>query len=163
MRVSTNVFKSLERDTQCWGCTRVTPLLLWGRTRLIVNQSLKLLFSSSILNSCTVWSFFSLSHFFLFQITSNTCMRHSSHVVFESLVLRTSTPSTPTGYRLTSRCVYYEETKREVNRIRIYECRCDERLRVKAEGSTRLTYSGLDGGLEHLKMETPSRFTKHVC
>jgi hypothetical protein len=26
--------------------------------------------------------------------------------------------------------VYYEEMKRELNRIRIYECRCDERLRV---------------------------------
>jgi hypothetical protein len=34
------------------------------------------------------------------------------------------------------------------------ECRCDERLRVKPEGSTRLTYTGLCGGLEHLKIET---------
>jgi hypothetical protein len=33
-----------------------------------------------------------------------------------------------------------------------YECRCDERLKV--EGSTRLTYTGLCGGLEHLKIET---------
>ena len=32
-----------------------------------------------------------------------------------------------------------------------YERRCDERLRAKAEGSTRLTYTGLRGGLEHLK------------
>jgi hypothetical protein len=31
---------------------------------------------------------------------------------------------------------------------------CDERLRVKAEGSTRLVYTGLGGGLEHLKIET---------
>ena len=46
------------------------------------------------------------------------------------------------------RCVYYEKTKRELNRIRIYECRCDERLRAKAEGSTRLAYTGLCGGLE---------------
>ncbi len=36
--------------------------------------------------------------------------------------------------------VYYEEIKRELHRIRIYECRCDERLGVKTEGSTRLTY-----------------------
>jgi hypothetical protein len=37
---------------------------------------------------------------------------------------------------------------------------CDERLRlrrVKDEGSTRLTYTGLRGGLEHLKIETRLR------
>ncbi len=33
-------------------------------------------------------------------------------------------------------------------------CRCDERLKVKTEGSTRLTYTGWSGGLEHLKIET---------
>jgi hypothetical protein len=48
--------------------------------------------------------------------------------------------------------VYYEAIKRELNRRLIYECRCDERL--KAEGSTRLAYTGLRGGLEHLKIET---------
>ena len=36
----------------------------------------------------------------------------------------------------------------------MYECRCDERLKSKVEGSTRLTYAGLCGGLEHLKKET---------
>ena len=44
--------------------------------------------------------------------------------------------------------------KRELNRRRIYECRCDERIKAKSEGSTRLTYTGLHGGLEHLKIET---------
>ena len=39
-------------------------------------------------------------------------------------------------------------------RILIYLCRCNERLQVKTEGSTRLTYVGLSGGLEHLKDET---------
>jgi hypothetical protein len=34
------------------------------------------------------------------------------------------------------------------------ECRCDERLKVKDERSTRLTYTGLRGGLEHLKIKT---------
>jgi hypothetical protein len=34
------------------------------------------------------------------------------------------------------------------------ECRCDERLKAKTEGFTRLSYTGLDGGLEHLKIET---------
>ncbi len=44
--------------------------------------------------------------------------------------------------------------KREVNNRLIYECLCDERLRVKDEGSTRLVYTGFRGGLEHLKIET---------
>ena len=41
-------------------------------------------------------------------------------------------------------------------------CRCDERLKDKAEGSTRLPYTRLCGGLEHLTIETRSideRFT----
>jgi hypothetical protein len=33
-------------------------------------------------------------------------------------------------------------------------CRCDERLKAKTEETTRLTYTGLCGGLEHLKIET---------
>ena len=36
----------------------------------------------------------------------------------------------------------------------MYEYRCDERLKAKAEGSTRLEYTGFRGGLEHLKIET---------
>jgi hypothetical protein len=32
------------------------------------------------------------------------------------------------------------------------ECRYDERLKTKAEKSTRLTYTGLIGELEHLKI-----------
>ena len=39
----------------------------------------------------------------------------------------------------------------------MYECRGYERLKAKSEGSTRLTYTGLCGGLEHLKMETRLR------
>jgi hypothetical protein len=41
----------------------------------------------------------------------------------------------------------------DVNRKLIYEYRCDERLKAKSEGSTRLAYTGLCGGLEHLKIE----------
>ena len=47
--------------------------------------------------------------------------------------------------------VYY--IKRELSKILLYECRCDERLTAKSEESTRLTYTGLRGGLEHLKIE----------
>jgi hypothetical protein len=36
----------------------------------------------------------------------------------------------------------------------MYECRCDERLKAEAEGSTLLTYTGLCEGLERLKIET---------
>ena len=50
--------------------------------------------------------------------------------------------------------VYYESIKRELKTKLIYECQCDERLKAKAEGSTRLAYTGLRGGLESLKIET---------
>ena len=50
--------------------------------------------------------------------------------------------------------VYYEWIKQELKIKPIYECRCDERLKTKAEESTRLTYTGLLGELEHLKIET---------
>jgi hypothetical protein len=36
----------------------------------------------------------------------------------------------------------------------MYECRYDERLNGKAEESTRLTYTGFLGELEHLNIET---------
>jgi hypothetical protein len=55
--------------------------------------------------------------------------------------------------RLMSITVDYESIKRDPQRIPIYECRCDERLQTEAEGSTTLTYTGLCGGLEHLKIE----------
>jgi hypothetical protein len=42
----------------------------------------------------------------------------------------------------------------DLNRRLIYECRCDGILKSKDEGSTRLTYTGFDGGLEHLKIES---------
>ena len=56
--------------------------------------------------------------------------------------------------RFLSCFVYYASIKRELKRRPIYECRCDARLKTKVEGSTRLTYTGLLGGLEHLKIET---------
>jgi hypothetical protein len=53
--------------------------------------------------------------------------------------------------------VYYGEIKRELNRTLIYECRCDERIRPTAEGSTLLEYTGLHGGLDYLKIGTRFR------
>jgi hypothetical protein len=41
-----------------------------------------------------------------------------------------------------------------------------KRLKAKFEGSTRLSYTGLSGGLEHLKIETSlinERFTCGMC
>ncbi len=40
--------------------------------------------------------------------------------------------------------VYYESRKRELKRRLINEGRCDERLKAKVEGSTCLTYTGLN-------------------
>ena len=62
--------------------------------------------------------------------------------------------------------VYYDETNRDLQRILIYECRCNERMNGKVEGSTLLTYTGLHGGLEHLKIETrlvDERFPSVMC
>jgi hypothetical protein len=53
-----------------------------------------------------------------------------------------------------SKLFYYETINRELNKRLMYECRCDERLKTKAEGSTRLAYTGLHGGLKHLKIDT---------
>ncbi len=50
--------------------------------------------------------------------------------------------------------VYHESRKRELKTRCIYECRCDERLKTKNEKSTYLTYTGLFGELEHLKIKT---------
>jgi hypothetical protein len=50
--------------------------------------------------------------------------------------------------------VYYESIKRELKTKPICECRCDERLKTKAEESTRLAYTGLLGQLEHIKIKT---------
>jgi hypothetical protein len=50
--------------------------------------------------------------------------------------------------------VYYDSIKRELKTRPIYECRCDERLKTKDQESTRLTYTGLFGELEHLKIKT---------
>jgi hypothetical protein len=57
---------------------------------------------------------------------------------------------------------YYETIKRETHRRLIYECRCDERLKGKTEGSTLFTYTGLCGGLEHLKIETIITVVRYV-
>jgi hypothetical protein len=38
--------------------------------------------------------------------------------------------------------VYYESIKRELETRPVYECRCDERLKTKAEESTRLAHTG---------------------
>jgi hypothetical protein len=74
------------------------------------------------------------------------------HKVYNELYA--PTPLTEPGPLITLAVVYYESIKRELNIRIIYECRCDERLKAKAEGSTRLAYTRLSGGLEHLKIET---------
>ncbi len=50
--------------------------------------------------------------------------------------------------------VYYESIQRELKIEPIYECRYDGKLKRKTEESTRLTYTGLIGELEHPKIKT---------
>ncbi len=73
------------------------------------------------------------------------CIRHHTHWSVESVVERGVS-------------VYYEPTKRELNKRLIYECRCDERLKVKPERFTNLgekIWSRFD--------KIPFLFFKHVC
>ena len=56
--------------------------------------------------------------------------------------------------RMSTVFVYYQSIKRELKTRPIYECQCDERLKTKAEESTRLAYTGLVMELEHLKIKT---------
>ena len=53
--------------------------------------------------------------------------------------------------------VYYEEKNQSIQSILTCECRCNERLKAKTEGSIHLVYTGLRGGLEDLKIETRLR------
>jgi len=46
---------------------------------------------------------------------------------------------------MTMLVVYYESIKRELQRRPIYECRCDERLKTKAEGSTMFVNEAVEG------------------
>jgi hypothetical protein len=46
------------------------------------------------------------------------------------------------------------EMKRDLKRIHVRVCRCNERLNPKTEGSTLLTYTRFSGGLGNLKIET---------
>ena len=51
--------------------------------------------------------------------------------------------------------IYYEQhINRELKRIHISRCRCNERLKAKTDGSKHLTYTGLRVDLEHLTIET---------
>ncbi len=56
--------------------------------------------------------------------------------------------------------VYYESMKRDLKTRPLYECRCDERLKTKAEESTCLGYTVLLGELEYLGKVV---FTGEVC
>jgi hypothetical protein len=70
----------------------------------------------------------------------------------EKIKLKGSTRLTYNG--LVEFIVYYESRKRELKTRPVYECRCDERLKTKSEKCIRLTYTGLLGELEHLKIKT---------
>ncbi len=50
--------------------------------------------------------------------------------------------------------VFYETIKGDLNKRLTYECRCDARLKAKAERSTRLAYTLFHEELEHLQIKT---------
>ena len=52
------------------------------------------------------------------------------------------------------RFYYEQQINRELQVIHICECRCNERLKAKTDGSKCLGYTGLSGELEHLTIET---------
>jgi hypothetical protein len=63
-------------------------------------------------------------------------------------------PSSTYGSDLTCGCRCDERLNVSLKKRPINECRCDERLKTKSEESTRLTYTGLFGEQEHLKIKT---------
>ena len=71
-------------------------------------------------------------------------------------------PEVVTLHEYSDGVVYYEETNRELKRILIYECRCNERLKVKTEESTRLGYTWLRVGLEQ-KLELMIYYSRIHC
>ena len=52
---------------------------------------------------------------------------------------------------ISRRNLFIMKIKREVQRILVHECRCNESLKDKDETSTRLTYTGFRGGLDRIK------------
>jgi hypothetical protein len=48
---------------------------------------------------------------------------------------------------------YDQKIKRHLKGKHICGCQCHQRLKVKTDGSTLLTYTGLSRELEHLKIE----------
>ena len=50
--------------------------------------------------------------------------------------------------------VFIRYTDRDLQRIHIYVCRCNERLKTTTEGSKPLSYTGFLGGRGYIKIET---------
>ena len=87
--------------------------------------------------------------------TVKSCSRNSNLLYFYCIFYCIS-PETKIETRLLKKVfvVYYESIKRELKTRPIYECRDDERLKTKAEESTRLVYTVFLGELEHLEIKT---------
>ena len=98
-----------------------------------------------------------------FESFINFTVHHSFSVTYFPLTLVFFySPVIKSSRRLSScssevKNLFIMKTKREVQRILVHECRCHVRLKGKDEGSTRLTYKGLCGGLAHQKIKTRLR------
>jgi hypothetical protein len=71
---------------------------------------------------------------------------HTSTGVLNFITLLGSDTSLDQRNQETRLFVYYETINREINKRLTYECRCNERLKVKTEGSTCLRHGQITEG-----------------
>jgi len=90
-------------------------------------------YSRTLLTPRRISVFYHFQFFFLF-----TCVGFPDSVMKDEEIKLEEIEASQT---LTYKNVYYEVRNRELNGRLIYECRCDERLKAKAEGSTLLAYT----------------------
>ena len=76
-------------------------------------------------------------------------------MIFCLFIVRGKVRVTESTYNWVSiRFIINQSIKRKIHRIRILECRCDERLKTKVDGSTHLAYTGWSGDNERLNAKT---------
>jgi hypothetical protein len=108
--------KERERERYAYEC----HLIPWLRIKTVIYSNLVV-----------------LSHLNSYRLETSSGLRANSVLSPASLIHWVTTGTHK------EEIVYYESIKREIQRRPIYECRYDERLKTKTDGSTRLTYTGL--------------------
>ena len=108
--------KERERERYAYEC----HLIPWLRIKTVIYSNLVV-----------------LSHLNSYRLETSSGLRANSVLSPASLINWVTTGTHE------EEIVYYESIKREIQRRPIYECRYDERLKTKTDGSTCLTYTGL--------------------